>query len=99
MSVITANDDGTIVQIKLSPRASDNKIVGIMDNAVKIRLQAPPVDGKANKALIKFIAKLLKVPASGVQIISGDTNRNKRIYIRNIPPETVRQKLGLQQSM
>ncbi len=95
MSIITANDDGTIVQIKLSPRASDNKIVGIMDDAVKIRLQAPPVDGKANKALIKFIAKLLKVPASGVQIISGDTNRNKRIFIRNISPEAVRQKLGL----
>ena len=95
MSITTETDGGTIINIRLIPRASTNKVVGILDDAVKIRLQAPPIEGKANKALIKFLSKQLKVPASHISIISGETNRNKRILVYEITKDYVIEKLGL----
>lgn len=93
--MITATNDGTIINIRLIPRASTNKVVGILDDAVKIRLQAPPIEGKANKALIKFLSKNLKVPASHIRIISGETNRNKRVLVTDISRNSVSEKLGI----
>jgi uncharacterized protein (TIGR00251 family) len=93
MSIISETDNGIIINIRLIPRASANKITGILDNAIKIRLQAPPVDGKANKALIKFLSKLFKIPASHITLISGETNRNKRILINGIKKVFVKETL------
>lgn len=93
MSIITETDKGTIINVRLIPRASTNKVVGILDDAIKIRLQAPPVEGKANKALIKFLAKLLKVPASHIELISGETNRNKRVLIYETTKDYVTEKM------
>ena len=97
MSIITETDKGTIINIRLIPRASTNQVVGVLDNSIKIRLQAPPIEGKANKALIKFLSKLLKVPASHITIISGETNRNKRILIYEVTADYVKEKLMLQE--
>ncbi len=97
MSIITETDKGTVINIRLIPRASTNKVAGVLDDAIKIRLQAPPVEGKANKALIKFLAKLLKVPAAHIELISGETNRNKRILIYETTKNHVTEKLGLQE--
>ncbi len=96
MSIITETDDDTIINIRLIPRASTNKIVGVLDDAIKIRLQAPPIEGKANKALIKFLSKQLKLPASHITIISGETNRNKRILIYEATKDYIIEKLELQ---
>ena len=95
MSITTETAEGTIINVRLIPRASTNKVVGILDDAVKISLQAPPIAGKANKALIKFLSKLLKVPASHITIISGETNRNKRILIYEVTKDYVIEKLGI----
>jgi len=69
------------LRVYLQPRASANKICGIHGEALKIRITAPPVDGQANGMIIKFIAKLLKVPKSAVQVSSGQQNRNKTLTI------------------
>ena len=72
---------------KLQPKASKDEFVEVADGRVKIRITAPPVDGKANKHLIKFLAKQFKVPQSNVTIISGETNKLKRIKI--VAPQTI----------
>ena len=84
MSWITTNSEGVALTIRVVPRASKNEIVGLLGDALKIRLQAPPVEGKANKALIEFLADELNVPKKQVEIRGGETGRNKQILIRGI---------------
>lgn len=76
--------DGCIVlNIRVVPRASKDGFAGLLGDALKVRIQAPPVDGKANAYLIRFLAKQWDIPRSGVEILSGSTGRNKRIRILN----------------
>jgi uncharacterized protein len=81
MSWIATAADGVIVNVRITPRASRSEIIGIMNDALKIRLQAPPVDGKANAALIAFLADALGVARRAVTILSGETARSKRVKI------------------
>ncbi len=71
-------------KVRVTPRASKNQIVGVEGDAVKVRLAAPPVEGKANEALVKFLASLLDVPRSSLEIIAGQSSRNKVIRIRGV---------------
>lgn len=68
----------------IQPRASKNEISGVMNGALKIRLTSPPVEGAANRALIKFLAKALGVSGSRVEIVGGLTGKNKVIRIEGI---------------
>ena len=86
---------GTEIIFWVQPRSSKNKIVGIHGDAVKIAITAPPVDGKANAAIIKFLSKLFGVSKSSVEIISGDTGRNKRVVVAGLTPDEVREKMNL----
>lgn len=70
--------------IRATPRASRSEIVGAEDEWLKVRLKAPPVDGKANKELIAFFAKLLKVSKSGIKIESGANARLKRVSLKGV---------------
>jgi uncharacterized protein (TIGR00251 family) len=74
--------DDLLLQVYLQPRASKDEIVGPYDGSLKIRVCAPPVDGKANKHLQKFLAKTFSVPASSVILLKGETSRNKRFVIK-----------------
>ncbi|WP_264158735.1 DUF167 domain-containing protein [Noviherbaspirillum aerium] len=67
--------------VQVQPNARKSEIAGLHDDAVKIRLQAPPVDGKANEALIRFIADLLDIPKSRVAISHGQASRRKLVEI------------------
>ena|SRR4029077_2032926 len=78
--------------VRVQPRASKNEIAGVMGGALKIRLQAPALENRANEALVEFLALLLKTPKAAVRILSGDRSRTKRIEIRGI---TKQQVLGL----
>lgn len=70
------------IKVRVIPRAKINEISGLMEDGVlKVRLTAPPVDGKANKALIKLLAKALGVSASQISISSGEHSRNKSVFI------------------
>lgn len=80
-SLCSATEDGIILNLHIQPRASRNEICGIQDNALKVRLTSPPVDGAANKLCCEFLAKLFGVSKSSVNIISGETSRHKRVRI------------------
>lgn len=73
--------DCIVLTLHIQPRASKNEVCGVQDNALKIRLTSPPVDGAANKLCREFLAGLFKVPKSAIEIISGETSRHKRVKI------------------
>ncbi|MBX3049083.1 MAG: DUF167 domain-containing protein [Anaerolineales bacterium] len=76
---------GAALAIRVTPRAKRNQIVEILpDDTIKIRLTAPPVEGKANEALIAFLAEVLDVPRSHIEIIAGDTGRDKLVTIMDL---------------
>ena len=77
---MTFKDNIIVIEIKVIPNSSINSII-IEENFIKIKLTAPPVDNKANKSLIEYLSKLLKVPKSLIKIKSGDTSKNKKIEI------------------
>jgi len=79
--------DGIDVRVRAVPRASKNEIQGLYDNALKIRLTTPPVDGKANQALVKFISKKLNLSKSHIQLIQGATSRQKTLRITGLTKE------------
>lgn len=81
---------GAALAIRVTPRASRNEIVEILsDGTVKIRLTSPPVEGKANEALIKFLADILGVAQSKIDIVAGETGRDKLVSILDLDAETV----------
>ena len=80
----------TGVEIRLQPRGGRDAVVGERDGAVLIRISAPPVDGKANAALIAFVSKLLGVPKSSVTIVRGEASRNKVIRVDGRAADDVR---------
>jgi uncharacterized protein len=73
---------GVRITVQVAPNARRSEVMGVMDDAVKIRLQAQPIEGKANDALIRFLAETLKVPRSAVTIALGHTSRRKVVEIR-----------------
>ena len=79
--------------VRVVPRASRNKIAGIHDGAVRIRLTAPPVEGAANDALVAFLSSVLRVPKRDIELVSGQTSRNKVVSVSGLSPEEVEARL------
>lgn len=76
---------GAALAIRVTPRARKDEIVEILsDQTIKIRLTAPPVEGKANQALIEFLAKVLDVPRSKIDIVAGVNGRDKLVSILDL---------------
>lgn len=84
MSWITETKEGVVLAIHATPRASKNQIQGLHGEALKIRIQSSPVDGKANAALLEYLAEILNIPRQHVTLLSGQTSRQKRVLIRGI---------------
>ncbi len=78
---LTETADGIRFQVAVQPKSSRNLIVGRHGYSLKIKLKAPPVDGAANRMLIQFVAKVLKVPKSAVEIVAGHTSRVKQLLV------------------
>lgn len=72
------------IQIKLQPGSSKNEIMGKQDGLWRVKVTAPPVEGKANKALIALLSKRLKIPKSDIEVVSGGSSRIKRIRIHGL---------------
>ena len=85
-AVEAAAEDAVSLLVYVQPRASRSRLVGLHDGMVKVALAAPPVDGAANKALIRWVASLLGVSRGDVQIVSGQTGRRKRVRVAGIGP-------------
>jgi len=93
MVTIKESATGISFAVKVHPRARQNAITGIVGDALKLALTAPPVDGKANQAVTEFFADLFAISRSSVTIASGETSRTKVIRVSGISAEQVRQKL------
>lgn len=81
---ITENNGGVSFLVRVQPRASRDEISGQWQDALKVRLNAPPVDGRANQALCALLARCLKVSLSAVRITSGERSRTKRVEVLGI---------------
>ncbi|MBI4266708.1 MAG: YggU family protein [Acidobacteria bacterium] len=91
--MITATPDGVMIDVRVIPRASKSCIAGTRDDALVVRLTAPPVEGAANEALVEVLAKTLGVPKRAVTIASGEHTRHKRVRVAGIDAETARARL------
>jgi len=90
--------NGITFAVKVHPRARKNAITGIVGNALKLALTAPPVEGRANQAVIEFFAELFAIPRSSVTIASGDTSRNKIVRISGLSRAAVEERLSAGQT-
>ena len=77
------DDDDLVLNIRVQPRASNDGFAEILDDRIKLRITAAPVEGKANRYLIAFLAKTFSVAKADVHIISGQSGRNKRVRIQH----------------
>ena len=75
--------ENLIIKLKISPNASKNEIIKT-DERVKVKVTAQPIENKANKALIEFLSKNFKVPKSSIEIVKGETSKEKTILFKNI---------------
>jgi uncharacterized protein (TIGR00251 family) len=83
----------TTIKIRLAPKSSRDHILGPYGDAIKIAITSPPVDGKANAHLIKFLSKRLKVAKSAICIVSGELSRDKVLQIDGLSQAEVMEKL------
>ena len=91
--VQTLPNGSLLLKIIVQPKASKNEITGLHNDALKLRLTTPPIEGRANKAVISFLAKRLHLPKSSISIKSGLQNRNKQLLILGCNEENARQLL------
>ena len=93
MSLLEIKEDalrGTVsFPVRVQPRASKDEVAGVMDGALKIRLCAPPLENRANEALVEFLSDLLATSKSAVRIQSGEHGRNKRVEIRGVTRQQI----------
>jgi len=91
---ITEKDGFCLLRVKVQPGAPRNEIAGEHDGMLKLKIAAPPVDGKGNEECRKFLAAVLKVPGGAVEIKSGAASRIKVITVRNLTAEALRERLA-----
>ena len=89
------HESGTIFKVHLTPRASRDAVGDLHGDAVKVFIKAPPVDNKANRALVKFLAEKLNVKTRDLEIVSGQTSRLKTLTVTGLKPGGVASRLGL----
>jgi len=84
VSWLVADGRGVTLRLHIQPGAKKTEVVGMHGEALKIRLAAPPVDGKANACLIAFLADRLGVARSAISLVSGDSSRAKRVHVSGL---------------
>jgi uncharacterized protein (TIGR00251 family) len=96
MTWIRQNSNGISIALSIAPRASRSQIEGIHGDALKARLAAPPVDGKANRELVGLLAETLRVPRNAVTIEAGAKSRHKVVFVSGLSVEEACARLKLQ---
>ena len=82
---LKALGDTCELQVQVVPNASRTVVAGLHDGALRVRLMAPPIEGRANAALLAWLARSLDLPRRGVQLVGGDTSRRKRVHLDCAP--------------
>jgi uncharacterized protein len=90
---VTSQGEWSCLRVHLQPRASRNEVCGMMGPALKVRVTSPPVDDRANRQLVDFLAELLELPARDVSILKGARSRNKTVGFRGIDPVRLQRKI------
>jgi uncharacterized protein len=90
VSWLVACKDGVVLTLHIQPGAKKTEIVGLHGDALKIRLAAPPVDGKANAALLAFLARKVGAGRTALELVSGQTSRTKRVRIEGYAADELR---------
>jgi uncharacterized protein (TIGR00251 family) len=83
------------LNLKVTPNARANEVTGIRDGIIQVKINASPIEGKANSELVKYLAGLLEIPKSNISILRGHTSRNKTIEIAGRDGEEISRRLGL----
>ena len=86
---------GAVLELWVQPRASRDEVAGLQDGAVKVRVAAPPVDGEANEALLRFLAKALGVPRSSLEVVRGQSGRRKAVRVAGLEQAEALRRLGV----
>ena len=84
---------GVELDVRVIPRARKTEIAGVREDAIVVRLAAPPVEGAANDALVAFVAEWLAVPRRAVHILSGERSRRKRLSVTGVTADAIRARL------
>lgn len=82
------------ISLRIQPGAPKNAVAGLVNGIWKIRIAAPPVEGKANRELIEYLSEVLDIPKSNITIVRGETGRDKVVAIRGLTKEEVEQRLA-----
>ena len=93
MEFLVENEDSVDILIQLQPKATRAAVRGLHGERLKIAVNAPPVDDKANNALIKYLAEILSIPASGLVLIRGQKSREKTVRITGAVLDDIKQNL------
>lgn len=86
--------DGVTLCVRVQPRSSRQALGGERDGALVVRLTAPPVEGRANEALARFLGRVLGVPPSAVRVVQGATGRDKRVAVAGISAAAALERLA-----
>lgn len=87
--------DGTVVPVRVVPRGGRTSIDGVIDGNLRVRLAAPPVDGAANKELIAYLSRIMRLPKRDIELLHGEKSRTKHMLIRGASAEFVNRQLSL----
>lgn len=85
---------GVTIECRVTPRAGRSRIKGVREGVLEIALASPPVEGRANAALVEFLAGLLRARRSSISIIGGERSRNKVVFVEGISADEVSKKLS-----
>ena len=86
--------DGILLRVGVVPGASKTQVKELAGDTLRIRVAAPPIDGRANLALLQFLARIFGVKKSDVELVSGDKSRAKKVKIYGVEPDQVEQLIG-----
>lgn len=86
--------EGVVVHIHVQPRASRTSFAGLHGGAIKLRITAPPVDGKANALIAEVLAQTLRVPKAAVSLVGGQQSRHKRFRVEGVDVATAEERLA-----
>ncbi len=93
MSWVEAGEGGVFIRVRVQPRASKARHAPAGD-VLKVWVKAPPVEGRANRELVEYLAKRLQVAKSKVELRSGERGREKLLFVDGVAPEYVKERLG-----
>jgi len=91
---LRAASDGAVLHVHVVPGAARAGVAGLHGDALRVRIAAPPVEGAANRELLRLLARLLGVRPGDLELEGGVHGREKRVRVRGLPAETVRERLG-----